>query len=97
MDKYGVIEMSESVIREITEKLDKIQEDMTEVKVKIAKIETTLENQPVLDEALRSKLEQKIDNNEKRLNSVEAWGKWVIIAVLGVVINAIMQHVLHQG
>lgn len=89
--------MSESVTREISGKLDKIQQDMTEVKVKVAKIETTLENQPVLDEALHSKLEQKIDNHEKRLNSVEAWGKWGIIAVLGVVINAIMQLILHQG
>jgi len=88
--------MSESpVTREISKKLDKIQEDMTEVKVKVAKIETTLENQPELDEALHSKLEVKIDGHNKRISSLESNQKWVVVAILGIVINAVMQLILH--
>lgn len=88
--------MSESpVTREISKKLDKIQEDMTEVKVKVAKIETTLQAQPELDDALHSKLEVKIDGHNKRLNSLESNQKWVVIAILGIVINAVMQLILH--
>lgn len=88
--------MSESpVTREISKKLDKIQEDMTEVKVKVPKIETTLENQPELDEALQSKLEVKIDGHNKRISNLESNQKWVVFAILGIVINAVMQLILH--
>lgn len=88
--------MSESpVTREISKKLDKIQEDMTEVKVKVAKIETTLENQPELDAALHSKLEVKIDGHNKRISSLESNQKWVVVAILGIVVNAVMQLILH--
>lgn len=89
--------MSETVSKQVLTKLDEMQKDVTEVKLKVVEIETKLNGIPALDNAKHEVLEQKIQHHEKRLSNVEAWGKWGIIAVLGVVINAIMQLVLHNG
>lgn len=88
--------MSETVSKQVLNKLDEMQKDVTEVKMKVVEIETKLNGIPDLDKAKHDILEQKIEHHEKRLNNVESWGKWGIVAVLGVVINAIMQLVLHN-
>lgn len=87
--------MSETVSKQVLIKLDEMQKDVSEVKMKVVEIETKLNSIPDLDKAKHDVLEQKIEHHEKRLNNVESWGKWGIVAVLGVVINAIMQLVLH--
>ena len=87
--------MSETVSKQVLIKLDEMQKDVSEVKMKVVEIETKLNGIPDLDKAKHDVLEQKIEHHEKRLNNIESWGKWGIVAVLGVVINAIMQLVLH--
>ena len=87
--------MRETVSKQVLIKLDEMQKDVSEVKMKVVEIETKLNGIPDLDKAKHDILEQKIEHHEKRLNNVESWGKWGIVAVLGVVINAIMQLVLH--
>lgn len=88
--------MSETVSKQVLVKLDEMQKDVTEVKMKVVEIETKLNGIPDLDKAKHDILEQKIEHHEKRLNNVESWGKWGIVAVLGVVINSIMQLVLRN-
>ena len=88
--------MSETVSKQVLIKLDEMQKDVSEVKMKVVEIETKLNGIPDLDKAKHDILEQKIEHHEKRLNNVESWGKWGIVAVLGVVINAIMQLVLNN-
>ena len=87
--------MSETVSKQVLNKLDEMQKDVSEVKMKVVEIETKLNGMPALDKAKHEVLEQKLNHHEKRLNDIESWGKWGIVAVLGVVINAIMQLVLH--
>ena len=87
--------MSETVSKQVLNKLDEMQKDVSEVKMKVVEIETKLNGMPALDKAKHELLEQKLNNHEKRLNDIESWGKWGIVAVLGVVINAILQLVLH--
>lgn len=89
--------MTETVSNKVLKKLEVMQEDMTDIKVKVAQISTKIENQPLLDDAKHSTLEEKIANHDKKINNLESNQKWVVIAILGIIINAVMQLILHQG
>ena len=86
--------MTESVSKRVLDKLDRIDENINEMKLQINSIETKLENQVPLDEAKAKNIDERFKTHDKRINSLETNQRWFILAVLGMIINAIMQLVL---
>lgn len=58
---------------------------------KVTRIEEKLINQPKIDEQKEKNIDQKFSSHERRISSLESNQKWVVIAILGIVINAVMQ------
>lgn len=74
--------------KNLDEKLDTVIE-------KVTRMEETLKNLPKIEEQKEKNIAQKFETHEKRINNLENNQRWVIIAVLGTVANAIMQLILH--
>lgn len=91
----GLVIMSETVSKQVLNKLDDIQKDMTDIKVKVVEIETKLNGLPDLDNAKHSVLEQEIEHHDKRITDIEYWGKWIVGCVFLAIITSLLQLVLH--
>lgn len=74
--------------KNLNEKIDVLVE-------KVTRIEEKLVNQPKIDEQKEKNINQKFETHEDRIKNLESNQKWVVIAILGIVINALMQLVLH--
>lgn len=74
--------------KDLSQKLDVLVE-------KVTRIEERLLNQPKIDDQKEKNINQKFDTHEERIKNLESNQKWVVIAILGIVINAVMQLVLH--
>ena len=74
--------------RNLSEKLDVVVD-------KVTRIEERLSNQPKIDEQKEKNINQKFETHDERIKNLEANQKWVVIAILGIVINAVMQLLLH--
>lgn len=83
-----------SQTRQILEKLDVLSEEISEVKRDITEIKTKMELQPVIDEAKEKALLLHITDHDKRIKGLEDNQRWLVLAVLGAVLAAIMQVVL---
>ena len=86
--------MSETVSKQVLNKLEDMQKDMTDIKVKVVEIETKLNGIPDLDKVKHEVLEQKIDHHDKRISSIETWGKWIVASVFLAILTSILQLVL---
>lgn len=62
---------------------------------KVTRIEEQLLSQPKIDKEKEKNITQKFETHEERIKNLESNQKWVVIAILGIVINAVMQLVLH--
>ena len=60
--------MSETVSKQVLNKLEDMQKDMTDIKVKVVEIETKLNGIPDLDKIKHEVLEQKIDHHDRRIS-----------------------------
>lgn len=74
--------------KDLSQKLDVLVE-------KVTRIEERLLNQPKIDDQKEKNINQKFDTHDKRISSLESNQKWVLLAILGIIINAVMQLVLH--
>lgn len=74
----------------ILEKLDKISDEITELKQEISAIKM----QPEIADARFKNLELQSAHESKRISKLEDNQRWVVLAILGVVINAVMQLVI---
>ena len=74
--------------KNLDEKLDTVIE-------KVTRMEETLKNMPKVEVEKDKNTSQKFEAHERRINNLENNQRWVIIAVLGTVANAIMQIVLN--
>jgi len=83
-----------SQTKQILDKLDNLTDDVSGIKQDIAGIKKQIEMQPKLDSALHQTLEEKLSNHNARIGSLESNQKWVVLAILGIVINTIMQLIL---
>lgn len=74
--------------RNLSEKLDVVVE-------KVTRIEERLSSQPKIDAAKEESIDLKFNNHDRRISSLESNQKWVALAIIGIVINAVMQLILH--
>ena len=74
--------------RNLSEKLDVVVE-------KVTRIEERLSSYYLIDEQKEKNINQKFETHEERIKNLEANQKWVVIAILGIVINAVMQLLLN--
>ena len=81
--------------KQIIAKLDEIVSELAKVKSDIEVIKERAKMQPQIDQEQRLKQDEKIAQNERRIKALEDNQRWIIIAVFGAVINAIMQLILH--
>ena len=87
--------MTESVSKRVLDKLDNIDKNINEMKLQINSIETKLQGHDKLDESKAVNIEEKFKGHDKRITSLETNQRWVVLAVLGVIVNAVMQLILH--
>ncbi len=80
--------------KQILAKLDMIVEDVGKIKTEIAVVKENMKMQPQIDAELHKAIDQRICNGEKRIKQLEDNQRWIIIAVFGAVINALMQLIL---
>lgn len=73
--------------KNLDEKLDTVIE-------KVTRMEEQLKNLPRMEEQKEKIIIERFNNYERRINNLESNQRWVIIAVLGTVANAIMQLIL---
>ena len=86
--------MTETVSKRVLDKLDKIDENITELKTKIASIETKLEAQPELDESKHGAIDEKVKRLDDRVLNLEKNQRWVIVVILGFFIEAVLRIVI---
>ena len=81
--------------KQILAKIDEIIVRFNEVDKKLTRIESQIEYQPKVDAEQHLKQDERINQVERRVKQLEDNQRWLIIAVLGSVVNAIMQLILH--
>ena len=86
--------MTDTVTKRVLDKLDKIDENITDMKTKIASIETKLVEQPKLDDSRHDAIEEKFDHHDRRIGNLESNQKWVVLTILAIIIGAIITNVL---
>lgn len=74
--------------RNLSEKLDVVVD-------KVTRIEERLSSHYQIDEQKEKNINQKFETHEERIKNLEGNQKLVVIAILGIVINAVMQLLLH--
>lgn len=74
--------------KQILSKLDELSEDVNVVKTDLSSIKKQIEMQPKIDQ-------ERFNNHNTRITNLENNQRWVILAILGTVINAVMQIILH--
>lgn len=87
--------MSETVSQQVLSKINEMQKDVTEVKMKVVEIETKLNGIPDLDKVKHEVLEQKLDHHDQRITNMEYWGKWIVGCVFLAILTSLLQLVLH--
>lgn len=85
----------DGLVRSATREIDKKLDDLVE---KVTRIDERLSRQPLIDKAKEENVAQQFTNvsqhfeeHNRRITGLETNQKWVVLAVLGVVINAIVQ------
>ena len=80
--------------KQILTKLDEIVSDISDVKVEVSSIKKQIEMQPRIDNELHKAIDGRINGQENRIKRLEDNQRWVVIAVIGTVLNALLQLVL---
>jgi hypothetical protein len=81
--------------KQVLAKLDEIVRDVGEVKEQISSMKKQIEMQPIIDQGQHKAQDERIGQTERRVKQLEDNQRWIIIAVFGAIINAIMQLILH--
>ena len=92
--------------RQVLQKLDEISKDLGEfkkemteqvadVKKDVAVVKEQIKSRPEVDREIHKGQDDRIGQVERRIKQLEDNQRWLIVAVLGSVLNAIMQLVLH--
>jgi hypothetical protein len=81
--------------KQVLAKLDEIVRDVGEVKEQISSMKKQIEMQPIIDQGQHKAQDERIAQTERRVKQLEDNQRWIIIAVFGAIINAIMQLILH--
>ena len=77
-----------TINKNLDEKIDTVIE-------KVTRMEETLKNMPKVEFEKDKNTLQKFEAYERRINNLENNQRWVVIAVLGTIANAVMQLILH--
>lgn len=80
-------ERAPSATKDINKKLDDLVE-------KVTRIDERLSRQPLIDDQKEKNIKQRFDDHDRRIVGLETNQKWVVIAILGMVINAIAQLII---
>ena len=80
--------------KQILTKLDEIVNDINDVKVEVSSIKKQIEMQPKIDKELHKSIDGRLNGQENRIKRLEDNQRWVVIAVIGTVLNALLQLVL---
>lgn len=72
----------------------KLEEKLDILIIKVERIEERLEQEPKISEQKDKNVDHKFVTHDKRITSLETNQRWVIIAILGVVVNAVMQLII---
>ena len=80
--------------KQILTKLDEIVNDINDVKVEVSSIKKQIEMQPKIDKELHNSIDGRLNGQENRIKRLEDNQRWVVIAVIGTVLNALLQLVL---
>ena len=91
--------------KQILAKLDELSEDMNELKVEVSSIKKQMEMQPKIDNSrfesidkaekvCRQEVDRQFSETIDRVKKLEENQRWLVIAVLGTVLNAVMQLIL---
>ena len=80
--------------KQILTKLDEIVNDINDVKVEVSSIKKQIEMQPKIDKELHKSIDGRLNGQESRIKRLEDNQRWVVIAVIGTVLNALLQLVL---
>ena len=80
--------------KQILTKLDEIVSDINDVKVEVSSIKKQIDMQPRIDNELHKAIDGRINGQENRIKRLEDNQRWVVIAVIGTVLNALLQLVL---
>lgn len=86
--------MTESVSKRVLDKLDEISEDLNQVKNQISAIKMQIEMQPKIDDQKHLTFDSKLNEHSEKIKGLQANQRWVILAVLGVVIEALARMVI---
>ncbi len=70
--------------KEINKKLDDLVE-------KVTRIDERLARQPLIEEQKDKNIDQRFEVHETKIKALETNQRWVVVAILGVVLNAIVQ------
>jgi DNA repair exonuclease SbcCD ATPase subunit len=81
--------------KQILQKLDEIVSELGKVKEDIAVVKEQIKSRPEVDKAIHKAVDDRIEQTERRIKQLEDNQRWIIIAIFGAIINAIMQLVLH--
>ena len=80
--------------KQILSKLDEIVSELGKVKEDIAVVKEQIKSRPEVDKAIHKAVDDRIEQTERRIKQLEDNQRWIIIAILGTLINAMMQLVL---
>lgn len=86
--------MSETISKQVLNKLEEMQKDMTDIKIKVTEVETKLNGIPALDEAKHDMIWQKLDQHETEINGFKYWGKWFVGIVLLAIVTSLLNLVI---
>lgn len=70
--------------KEINKKLDDLVE-------KVTRIDERLARQPLIEEQKDKNIDQRFETHDTKIKNLEMNQRWVVVAILGVVLNAIVQ------
>ncbi len=88
-------ERESSQNKQIITKLEKLEQDVSTIRIDVSSMKKQAEMQPSIESGHREVIYNKINDHDKRIRSLETNQRWFVLAVLLAIINAIMQLVLH--
>lgn len=69
-------------------------ETIIDIKERLVRIETMLEQQIQTEKAKQEYLEEKIKIANKRIDALESNQKWVVITIIGAILGAILNLII---
>ena len=80
--------------KQVLAKLDEAISDINDVKVDVSSIKKQIDMQPRIDAELHKAIDSRISGQENRIKRLEDNQRYVVIAIVGTVLNTLLQLIL---